>query len=112
MHDELLGIEVRSTPRTAHSDPDVVQYADGRRIAAKEVQPPSIWSTAFDPVEEGAMTLLHQAVLKMLAVATHNEGLTYERTRSQPVQVLGRRVRHSRYPEVLASRNSNRGKVR
>ena len=94
MHDELLGIEVRSTPRTAHSDPDVVQYADSRRIAAEEVQPPSIWSTAFDPVEECAMTLLHQAVLKMLAMAIHDEGLTCERTRSQPLQVLGRLVRY------------------
>jgi hypothetical protein len=59
MLDELLGIEIHGTPRTAHSHPDVVQYADGRRIAAKEVQPPPVWSTAFDPVEEGAMTLLH-----------------------------------------------------
>ena len=63
-------------------------------IAAKEVQPPSVWSTAFDPVEEGAMPLLQQAVLKMLAMAIHDEGLTCERTRSQPVQVLGRRVRY------------------
>ena len=94
MHDELLSIEIHGTPRPAHSDPDAVQYADGRRIAAKEVQPPSVRSTAFDPVEECAMTLLHQAVLKMLTVAAHNEGLTCERTRSQRVQVLGRRVRY------------------
>jgi hypothetical protein len=94
VHDELLGIEIHGTPRTAHSDPDAVQYDDGRWIMAEEVQPPSIWSTAFYPVEEGAMTLLQQAVLKMLAVTSHNEGLTCERTRSQPVQVLGRWVRY------------------
>jgi hypothetical protein len=111
MHDELLGIEIQGTPRTAHSDPDAVQYDGGRWIMAEEVQPPSVWSTAFDPVEECAMTSLQQAVLKMLAMATHNEGLTCERTRSQPVQVLGRRIRHSRYPDVLTSWNPNRGKV-
>ena len=94
MHDELLGIEIHGTPRTAHSDPDIVQYADGRRIAAKEVQPPSVWSTAFDPVEECAMPLLQQALLQMLAMAIHDEGLTSERTRSQPVQMLARRVRY------------------
>jgi hypothetical protein len=94
VHDELLGIEIHGTPRTAHSDPDAVQYDDGRWIMAEEVQPPSIWSTAFDPVEECPMTLLQQAVFEVLAVASHNEGLTRERTRSQPLQVLRRLVRY------------------
>ena len=82
MHDELLSIEIHGIARTAHSDPDAVQYADGRRVAAEEVQPPSVWSAAFDPVEECAMTSLQQAVLKMSAMAIHDEGLTCERTRS------------------------------
>ena len=42
VHDELLGIERHGIARTAHSHPNVVQYADGRPIAAEEVQPPSI----------------------------------------------------------------------
>ena len=58
IHDELLGIECHGIARTAHSDPNVVQYPDGRLIAAEEVQPPSVWSTALDPVEECAMTLI------------------------------------------------------
>ena len=80
MHDELLGIECHGIARTAHSHPDVVQYADGRLIEAEEVQPPSVWSTALDPVEECAMALLQQSMLKMLAMAFHDQGLTCERT--------------------------------
>ena len=80
MHDELLGIECHSMARTALPHTDVVQYADGRSIAAIEVQPPSIWSTAFDPVEEGAMTLFQQVVSEVLAMAIHDQALTRERT--------------------------------
>jgi hypothetical protein len=80
MHDELLGIECRGIARTAYSDPDVIQYADGCPIAAEEVKSPSIWSTAFGSVEECAMTLLQQAVLEMLAMAIHDQGLACERT--------------------------------
>ena len=74
------------------------------------MQPPSVWSTAFDPVEEVAMILLQQAVLKMLAVASHR------RTHVSAHAIAtcagaGRRVGQRR-PEVLASRNSSRGKVR
>ena len=76
MHDELLGIEIHGTPRTAHSDPNAVHYDDGCWIMAEEVQPPSVWSTAFDLVEECAMTSLQQAVLKMLAMEIHDEGLS------------------------------------
>ena len=57
-----------------------MQYADGRRIAAEEVQPPSGWPTALHPVEECAMTPLQQAMLEMLAMAIHDEGLTREGT--------------------------------
>jgi hypothetical protein len=59
-HDELVGIEIHGTPRTAHSDPDVVQYADSRQIAAEVVQPPSIWFTALNPVEECPMAPLQR----------------------------------------------------
>ena len=80
MHDELLGIECRGLARTAYSDPDVIQDAEGRWIAAEKMQPPSFWSTALYSVEECAMALFQQAMLKMLAMTTHDEGLTRERT--------------------------------
>jgi hypothetical protein len=80
MHDELLGIECRGLARTAYSDPDVIQYGEGRWIATEEVQPPSFWSTALHSVEECAMPLFQQAMLKMLAMTTHDEGLTREST--------------------------------
>ena len=80
MHDELLGIECRCLARTALPDADVVQYADSRRIETEEMQPPSVWSTALRSVEECAMTLLQQSMLKVLAMATHDEGLVRERT--------------------------------
>jgi len=111
VHDELLGIECHGVTGTAHSHPNVMQYADGRLIEAEEVQPPSVWSAALDPVEECVMTLLQQAVLQMLAMATHDQVLTCERACQQPVPVLGRRVGYMTYPEALTSRYSNRGKV-
>ncbi len=80
MHDELLGVECHGIARTAHSHPNVVQYTDGRPIEAEEVQQPSVWSTAFDPVEEGAMALFQQSILVVLTMATHDQGLTRERT--------------------------------
>ena len=89
MHDELLGIECHGLARTALPDADVVQYGDSRRIETEEVQPPSAWSTALHSVEECAMTLFQQAMLKILAMTTHDEGLVRERTRQRPVQVLG-----------------------
>ena len=76
MHDELLWIEFQGIARIAFSHPDVVQYGDGSPIEAEEVQPPSVWSTALDPVEECAMTSLQQSILEVLAMATHDEGLT------------------------------------
>ena len=60
MNDELLGIEIHDTPRTAHSVPDIVQHAACLRVGAKEVRPPSVWSTALDPVEECAIALLQR----------------------------------------------------
>ena len=80
MHGELLRIECHGTTRTARPHPDVVQHADGLRVAAEEVQPPSVWSIAHDPLEECAIALLQQAVSEMLAMAIHDEGLTCERT--------------------------------
>ena len=49
-------------------------------IEAEEMQPPSIWSAALDPVEECAMALLQQSILEVLAMAIHDQGLTCERT--------------------------------
>ena len=80
MHDELLGIECHGIARTALPHADVVQYADGRLIEAEEVKSPSIWSTALDPVEECAMTLFQQSISEVLTMATHDQGLTRERT--------------------------------
>ena len=74
------GSNVTALPGPHTPDPDVVQYADGRRIEAEKMQPPSFWSTALYPVEECAMPLFQQAMLKMLAMATHDEGLARERT--------------------------------
>jgi hypothetical protein len=58
VHDELFGIECHGIARATRSHPEVVQHADGRPIEAEEVQPPSVWSTALDPVEECVMTRL------------------------------------------------------
>ena len=80
MHDELLGIECHGIARTAYSDPDVIQDAEGRWIEAEKMQPPSVWSTALDPVEEGAMALFQQSILEVLAMAIHDQGLTCKRT--------------------------------
>jgi hypothetical protein len=80
VQDELLGIECCRIARTAYSYPDVVQYAGGCRIEAEKVKSPSIWSTALDPVEEGAMTLFQQSISVVLTMATHDQGLTCERT--------------------------------
>ena len=89
MHNELLGIEYHGLARTTLPDADVVQYGDSRRIETEEVQPPSGWSTALRSVEECAMTVLQQSMLKVLAMATHDEGLVRERPRQRPAQVLG-----------------------
>ena len=40
----------------------------------------SFWSTALDPVEEGAMALFQQSILEVLAMAIHDQGLTCKRT--------------------------------
>ena len=46
------------------------------------MQPPSVWSTALDPVEECVMTLLQKSISEVLAMATHDQGLSCERTRA------------------------------
>ena len=81
-------------------DPDVVQYATAVLIEAEEVEPPSIWSTALDPVEEGAMALFQQSILAVLTIAFHDEVFACKRACQRPVPVLGRRVRHRAYPEA------------
>ena len=78
---------------------------------AEEVQPPSIWSTALDPVEEGAMALFQQSILEVLTMAFHDEVFACKRACQRPVPVFRRRVRHRAYPEALTSRYSDRGKV-
>jgi hypothetical protein len=80
VHNELLGIECHGIARTALPHTDVVQYADGRSIAAEEVQPPYVWSAALAPVEVCAMTLLQQVVSEVLAMASYDQALTCERT--------------------------------
>ena len=83
VHDELLGIECHGIARATLPHTDVVQYADGLRIEAEEVQPPSIWSTALDPVEEGAMALFQQSILEVLTMAFHDEVFACKRACQQ-----------------------------
>ena len=108
MHDELLGIEIHGIPGPHTPTPTpyntLTAAGRGRRSAAA-------WPIAFDPVEECAMTLLQQAVLKMRRWQFMIKVSRASARDRNLCRCLGDGSATEPYPEALTSRNSHRGKV-
>ena len=90
-HDEFLGVEIRGIT-WANSQPSVLQHGDCGWITAEEVEPPSIWPTTLDPIEEGAMAVIQQMPSEDVAMTIRNETLTRQRDRPQLDVVPERQV--------------------
>ena len=52
-------------------------------VEAEEVEPPAIRSITFGPIEEGAMTVVQQALPEEVAMTVREEALTRQRDRSR-----------------------------
>jgi hypothetical protein len=83
MQDELLRIEPTRIAWATLSDWDIVQQQDSQWIKAEEMQPPSIWTTTLQPIEEGSVPVLQQMASETRATAAGNEALTRKRDRSR-----------------------------
>ena len=75
------------------------------------MEPPSIRSTALDPIEEGAMTVVQQALPEEVAMTVRDEALTRQRDRPRFDVAPERQVGVWPRPGSLASRNSDGGEV-
>ena len=72
-------LKFTGSPGITFAQPGVVQRGDGEWIEAKEVEPPSIRPVAFDPIEEGAMAVIQQALSEDVAMTIRDEALTRQR---------------------------------
>ena len=80
-------------------------------VEAEEVEPPAIRPTTFDPIKEGAMTVVQQALPEEVAMTIRDEALTRQRDRPRLDVAPERQVGVWPRPESLASRNSDGGEV-
>ena len=80
-------------------------------VEAEEVEPPSIWPTALDPIKEGAMTVVQQALPEEVAMTIRDEALTRQRDRPRFDVAPERQVGVWPRPGPLAPRDSDGGEV-
>ena len=110
-HDEFLGVEMHRLTWANLSYSSGMQHGHCGWIEAEEVEPPSIWPTTLDPIEEGAMTVVQQALPEEVAMAVRDEALTRQRDRPRFNVAPERQVWVWPRPEPLAPRDSDGGEV-
>ena len=109
--DEFLGVEMHRLTWANLSYSSGMQHGYCGWVEAEEVEPPSIRPITLDPIEEGAMTVIQQALPEEVAMTVCDEALTRQRDRSRLDVAPERQVWVWPRPEPLASRDSDGGEV-
>ena len=80
--DEFLGVEMHRLTWANLSYSSGMQHGHCG-VEAEEVEPPSVWPITLDPIKEGAMTVVQQALPEEVAMTVRDEALTRQRDRPQ-----------------------------
>jgi hypothetical protein len=109
-HDEFLRVEFHGIAGATLSYSSGMQHGH-YGVEAEEVEPPSVWTTTLNPIEEGTMTVIQQTLPEEVTMTIGDAALTGQRDRPRFDVAPERQVAVWPRPEPLAPCNSDGGEV-